>query len=633
MCGISGIVYSDPSRPVDPAVLRDMCDAIRHRGPDDEGVAVFGSAGIGMRRLSIIDLRTGHQPLSNEDGSVTIVFNGEIYNFRELRAELEKSGHRFRTGSDTETIVHGYEEWGEDVCGRLNGIFAFALWDNRSKRLLLGRDHLGVKPLYVYRDPEKLVFASEIKAILRCPGTTRTLDPDALNAYLTFEYVPSPQSIFREIRKLEPGHWMSVENGAVRTGRYWSGAPVPARWTEADAAERLRELVHDAVRLQLVSDVPLGAFLSGGVDSSIMVSRMAACMDRPVKTFSIGFRESSYNELKYARAVAAKYGTEHRELVIEPKALDLTETLVRQFDEPFGDFSIFPTYLVSKMAREDVTVVLSGDGGDELFAGYDTYRAHRFDRRFYHRLPKAVKRGLLDRLARSLPPTESKKGPVNSFKRFVQGTWLPKELMHGRWMVFLSEAERRALFTDGAFASLTAATPYESLLRFGREADLNGVEDVAKTGYIDVKTYLPDDILVKVDRMSMAVSLEARVPYLDHRIVEFALSLPPDLKMKGFRTKYILKKAFWDDLPPEVQNRGKQGFSIPIKNWIRNELKPMMLDLLSEDRIRRQGLFRPEFVSGLVREHMDGVENHSHKLWALMVFEQWFDLYAGSTHA
>jgi asparagine synthase (glutamine-hydrolysing) len=631
MCGISGVVHFDPNRPVDPAVLKRMCDSIVHRGPDDEGYEVRGCAGIGMRRLSIIDLNTGHQPLSNEDGSVSIVFNGEIYNFMELRALLEKAGHRFRTRSDTEVIVHGYEEWGEAVCGRLNGIFAFAIWDDRRKKLALGRDALGVKPLYVYRDSDKLAFGSEIKSILRCPGVSRTLDPDALNAYLTFEYVPGPMSIFREIRKLEPGHWMTLENGTVRTGRYWSGVPAPAAWTEEAAAERLRELLHDAVRIQLVSDVPLGAFLSGGIDSSIMVSRMARCMDRPVKTFSIGFRESSYNELKYARAVARKYGTEHRELVIEPRALELTETLVRHLDEPFGDFSIFPTYLVSKMAREAVTVVLSGDGGDELFAGYDTYRAHRFDRRFYHRLPKAVKRGLLDRLARSLPPTESKKGPVNSFKRFVQGTWLPKELMHGRWMVFLSEAERRALLTDGTFASLSAETPYESLLRFGREAA--AADDVARMGYVDVKTYLPDDILVKVDRMSMAVSLEARVPFLDPRVVEFALSLPADLKTRGFDTKRILKKAFWDDLPPEVQNRGKQGFSIPIKNWIRNELRPMMQDLLSEDRIRRQGLFRPEFVSALVKEHMDGAENHSHKLWALMVFEQWFDLYSGEPHA
>jgi asparagine synthase (glutamine-hydrolysing) len=631
MCGICGLAYFDQGRSPDPAVLKRMCDTLVHRGPDDEGQAVMDSVGLGMRRLSIIDLKTGHQPLSNEDASVWIVFNGEIYNFRELRAELEARGHRFRTAADTESIVHGYEEWGEAVCERLNGIFAFGLWDRHSHKLLLARDHVGVKPLYVYSDGEKLVFGSELKAVLRSPGVRRTLDLDALNQYLTFEYIPSPASIFREIRKLEPGHWMALQDGAVRFHRYWTYTPHPEPFTEKAAVERLRILLRDAVRLQLVSDVPLGAFLSGGIDSSIMVAQMAKCMDRPVKTFSIGFRESSYNELQYARAVASKYGTEHHEFTIEARALDLTETLVRHLDEPFGDFSVFPTYLVSKMARDYVTVVLSGDGGDELFAGYDTYRAHRFDRRFYHRLPRILKRGLIDPLARALPPSDKKKGAVNSFKRFVQGTWLPRDLMHARWMVFLSESERRSLFTADALASLADETPYEAVLRHRREA--SAASDVAATGYVDLKTYLVDDILVKVDRMSMAVSLEARVPYLDHRIVEFALSLPPSLQMKGFQTKALLKKAFWDELPVEVQRRGKQGFSIPIKSWIRNELKPMMLDLLSEKRLGEQGLFRPDTVSALVREHLDGTENHSHKLWALMVFEQWFDLYVRDGHA
>ncbi len=625
MCGVCGLVLLKNGGRPDLSVLRRMCGVITHRGPDDEGQIVLGPAGLGMRRLSIIDLKTGHQPLSNEDESLWIVFNGEIYNFRELRAELVRLGHRFRTNADTEVIVHGYESWGEAVCGRLNGIFAFALWDTKRNRLFIGRDHVGVKPIYYYQDSEKFVFGSEIKAILQCPGIRKTLDPDALNQYLTFEYVPSPASIFREVRKLEPGHWLSLQDGGVRIERYWTFVPEPESWTEAAASERLRELLRDSVRMQLVSDVPLGAFLSGGIDSSIVVSLMAKLMERPVKTFSIGFQESSYDELKYARAVANRYGTEHHEFMIRPQVLELTEKLVRQLDEPFGDFSIFPTYLVSKMARDFVTVTLSGDGGDELFAGYDTYRAHRFDRRFYHRLPKFVKRGIFDRLADRLPPSAKKKGSVNSFKRFVQGTRLPKELSHARWMVFLTPGERRALFTPGTLERFTAELPYETIFRHSREAD--GTDDVARTGYVDLKTYLADDILVKVDRMSMAASLEARVPYLDPRIVEFALGLPPDLKMKGFRTKVLLKKTFWKDLPEEVQNRDKQGFSIPIKNWIRGELKPMMLDLLSEKRIGEQGLFQPAFVSRLVREHLEGTENHSHKLWALMVFEQWFEIY------
>jgi asparagine synthase (glutamine-hydrolysing) len=625
MCGVCGLVQFKNGGKPDIQVLKRMCGVIAHRGPDDEGQIVLGSAGLGMRRLSIIDLKTGHQPLSNEDESLWVVFNGEIYNFRELRAELVKLGHRFRTNTDTEVIVHGYESWGEAVCGRLNGIFAFALQDAKRKRLFLARDHVGVKPMYYYLDSEKFVFGSEIKSILQCPGIRKTLDPDALNQYLTFEYVPSPASIFREVRKLEPGHWLSLQDGRIRTERYWTFVPEPESWTEAAASERLRELLRDSVRMQLVSDVPLGAFLSGGIDSSIVVSLMAKLMDRPVKTFSIGFQESSYNELKYARAVARQYGTEHHEFMIQPQVLELTEKLVRQLDEPFGDFSIFPTYLVSKMARDFVTVTLSGDGGDELFAGYDTYRAHRFDRRFYHRLPKFVKRRVFDGLADRLPPSAKKKGAVNSFKRFVQGTRLPKELSHARWMVFLTPEERRALFTPGTLERFTPELPYETIFRYSREAEKT--DDVARTGYIDLKTYLVDDILVKVDRMSMAASLEARVPYLDPRIVEFALSLPPDLKMKGFRTKVLLKKTFWNDLPEEVQNRDKQGFSIPIKNWIRAELKPMMIDLLSEKRIREQGLFQPAFVSRLVREHLEGTENHSHKLWALMVFEQWYEMY------
>ena len=605
-----------------------MSDVIVHRGPDDEGQVILGPFGLGMRRLSIIDLSTGHQPIANEDRSVWIVFNGEIYNFRELRSELEKLGHRFGTQSDTEVIVHGYETWGEDVCARLNGIFAFALLDQKKKWLLLARDHVGVKPMYYYRDSEKLAFGSEIKSILKCPNIRKSIDVDSLNQYLTFEYVPSPSSIFKEIRKLEPGHCLILQDGKIRIHRYWNFIPQPKAWDENSASERLRELLSDSVRMQLVSDVPLGAFLSGGIDSSILVSLMARHMNQPVKTFSIGFQESSYNELKYARAVARKYGTEHHEFQIQPRALELTEKLIRHLDEPFGDFSIFPTYLVSKMARDFVTVTLSGDGGDELFAGYDTYRAQRFDRRYYHHLPRLVKREILELLARNLSPSQKKKGPVNSFKRFVRGTRLPKELAHVRWMMFLSPEERRTLFTPETLGSLNPELPYETILTHSREAE--GTDDVARSGYIDLKTYLADDILVKVDRMSMAASLEARVPYLDYRIVEFALSLPPELKMKGFNTKVLLKKTFWNDLPREVQRRDKQGFSIPIKNWIRGELKPMMLDLLSEKRIREQGFFRPDTISRLVREHLEGAENHSHQLWALMVFEQWFDLYGGT---
>ena len=626
MCGICGLVYQDVSRKPARDILESMCQSITHRGPDDQGVEIIGPAGIGMRRLSIIDLSTGHQPLSNEDESIWIVFNGEIYNFQELRQILEIRGHSFQTNTDTEVLVHGYETWGTELFRHLNGMFGFAIWDKPNKRLLIGRDRLGIKPLYYYHDSERLVFGSEIKAILQAPNIDRAIDLTALNNFLTFEYITAPKSIFKNVRKLPPGHFLIYENGQIQIRPYWQLEPKEENWTEESASERLKELMMDSVRLRLVSDVPLGAFLSGGIDSTIVVSQMAELNDRPVKTFSIGFKESSYNELKYARAVAKKYQTEHHEFTIEANALELTEKLTRHLDEPFGDFSIFPTYLVSKMARDHVTVCLSGDGGDELFAGYDTYRAHRFDRRFYRRIPGFIRKGVISPLASSLPPTEQKKGLVNSIKRYVEGANLPGSLYHARWMTFLREHDRERLFSADAFSKIMDTDPYEPIHAFNRASE--SLDDVIRTGYIDVNTYLVDDILVKVDRMSMATSLEARVPFLDHRIVEFAFSLPPRLKMKGFKTKALLNRTFWNDMPPEVQNRDKQGFSIPIKNWIRDELKSMMLDLLESTRIRNQGLFNASTINRLIDEHLKRKENHSHRLWALMMFQQWYDLYA-----
>ncbi|MEJ2628012.1 MAG: asparagine synthase (glutamine-hydrolyzing) [bacterium] len=624
MCGICGVVYKDGLRTPSKQTLQAINNTISHRGPDDDGVQVFSSAGLAMRRLSIIDLYTGHQPLSNEDQTLTIVFNGEIYNFLVLKQQLQDRGHTFKTSTDTEVIVHGYEEWGENVCKKLNGMFAFAIWDDKRKKLMLARDRIGIKPLYYYEDEEKLVFGSEIKAILPCPDIDKTIDTVALNNFLTFEYIPAPRSIFQKIRKLKPGHWLTWSDNILTNTCYWDFLPRQKSWKEGQARQRMQELMSDSVQLRLISDVPLGAFLSGGIDSSITVATMAHLMDTPVKTFSIGFKESSYNELKYARAVAQKYNTEHHEFTLEADALDLTEKLVKQFDEPFGDFSIFPTYLVSKIAREFVKVTLSGDGGDELFAGYDTYRAHVFAQKFYKWLPG---KPLFNFLAEKISPTEKKKGLINSYKRFIRGTWLPERLYHVRWMVFLQQQERAKLLSKDILDSIADTHPYDFIYQYAEQLDEN-TDDITRTGYIDLKTYLVDNILVKVDRMSMATSLETRVPFLDHRLVEFAFSLPPRLKMKFFKTKYILNKTFWHDLPKEVQNRDKQGFSIPIKNWIREELKPMMTDYLDETRIGQQGFFNPEFVGRLRDEHLQGKENHSHILWALMFFQQWYDLYA-----
>ena len=623
MCGICGQIYTDRQRRVSAEVIARMCRSIAHRGPDDEGQYVRGHVGLGNRRLQVIDLKTGHQPMANEDETVWTVFNGEIYNFLTLRKELAARGHIFRTRSDTETIVHAYEEYGPRFLERLNGMFGLAIWDQTRQQLLLARDRLGIKPLYYYFDGRQLVFGSELKAILQAPEVDRSIDLTALNNFLTFEYVPSPRSIFEKVRKLDPGHYLIWKADRPDIHRYWQLSVRPRR--RKDAGEQLRELIRDAVRLRLISDVPLGAFLSGGIDSTIVVAQMADLMDEPVRTFSIGFRESSYNELEYARAVAARYATDHRQEIIEPDALRLTEQLIAQCDEPFGDFSIFPTYLVSRMARREVTVALSGDGGDELFGGYDTYRAHRFDRRFYHWWPRLIKENLIGSLADRVAPREEKKGLVNIFKRFVQGTRLPADLAHARWMIFLTEAQRRQLLSPQALAQLDRQDPYDFLRRHARAA--GPVDEVNRCGYVDVKSYLADDILVKVDRMSMAVSLEARVPLLDHRLVEFAFSLPANEKIRGLGTKHLLKKAMSDTLPEVVRRRSKQGFSIPIKNWIRGPLRTMMTDLLAADRLRRRGLFNPARVAQLIDWHLQGVENYSHQLWALMVFESWYDTY------
>ncbi len=625
MCGIAGVVYRDQGVQVSTGDLRRMCDTLVHRGPDDEGFFVDGGVGLGMRRLSIIDLAGGHQPMCNEDGRIWIIFNGEIYNFPDLRKELERLGHRFATHSDTEAIVHAYEEYGDDCVSKLNGMFAFAIWDQRLRRLFLARDRLGVKPLYYYLDGDFLAFGSEIKAILQLEEVPRELDLQALDAYLTFEYIPAPLSIFRGIRKLPPGHTLAFQEGRALVRQYWEvpcGAPLAGG--EEELRQRLYELLRDAVRIRLISDVPLGAFLSGGIDSSTIVCLMSEVMDRPVKTFSIGFDDPSYNELGYARAVARHFGTDHEELTIRPDVAGLTQDLVRYLDEPLADVSIFPTYLVSRLARQQVTVALSGDGGDELFAGYDWYLADRLERAYRH-LPASLRQRLVPYLLSHVPPSSQKKGLVNVLKRFVEGAALPAELEHYRWNTFLTPEARRQMYTGELLAGLdgwSAASRFVACLNAFGNADPLWRQQTA-----DIKTYLADDILMKVDRMSMANSLEARTPFLDYRVVELAASLPSQFKLRGLKRKYLLKRCMAGRLPPLVLSRGKQGFSIPMKNWLRGELRPLLLDVLSPARLRREGLFNPPCVEELVRQHLEGVANHSHQLWALMVFEVWREIY------
>lgn len=620
MCGIYGIVSRVPDKAVDVVALRRMGQLLVHRGPDDEGCRVDEHAGLGVRRLSIIDLATGHQPVTNENGTLWLVFNGEIYNYQELRNVLVSRGHAFVSNSDTEVIVHAYEEYGDRCVDHLNGMFAFAVWDAPRRRLYIARDRLGIKPLYYWVGNGQIVFGSELKTIISHPDVPRRIDPAALDQFLTLEYIPSPRTIFQGIHKLPPGHWLIFDDMGLTVEPYWD---IPLRETpqgEAACAEMLTDMISDAVRMQLVSDVPLGALLSGGIDSSTVVAFMSEGMSIPVQTFSIGFDDETYNELPYARSVATHFATDHSEELLRPDIAALAEQLVRHLDEPFGDFSVFPTYLVCKLASQSVKVVLSGDGGDEVFGGYDTYVAQYVDQ-YYRWLPAALRKKTLPALMDWLPPQSAKKGLINKAKRFVEGEALPASLQHARWMMFMTDDDKAQLYRPGLQASLNGCTA-TSLLE-GHFQRAKRSDPLAQQQYVDIKTYLVDNILTKVDRMSMASSIEARVPLLDHRIVEFALSLPPHYKLRRGRTKLILKRAMHGLIPEAVLKRPKQGFSIPLKHWLRGPLQPLMTDLLSTDCIRRRGYFEPRTVNRWMSEHLQGRANHSHRLWALMVFELW----------
>jgi asparagine synthase (glutamine-hydrolysing) len=621
MCGIVGIVESDPSRPVLAEELGRMVRMLVHRGPDDEGTVVRSGVALGMRRLAIVDLAAGQQPFGNETGDIQLVANGEIYNFRELREQLQAHGHTLHTQSDIEVLVHAYEQWGVDFLGRLRGMFALALWDGRTRTLLAARDRAGEKPLYWTRTSRGLLLASEVKALLVRPEVSRELDLEAVDQFLTYEYVIAPRTILRHVQKLPPGHYLTFRDGEVTVSRYWDAAAIaPRPWREADAAEALREALRRATVGQMMADVPLGAFLSGGIDSSSIVAFMSEASRQPVNSFSIGFEDGTYNELPYAREVAALFRTNHRERTVSPDLEGLFERLVVHLDEPFADVSLFPTYMVSQLAREHVTVALSGDGGDELFGGYDAYQAQALATRFARMgealLPAAAA------VAAALPPTEKKKGLLNKFKRFTLGaTQSPRDLGHYRWMVYLSARAKARLyaapFREALLRTDVFAPVRQALARYGHDDLLN------RQLYADLSLYLADDILVKVDRMSMATSLETRAPFLDRDVMELAFSMPGDLKIRGGERKWILKRAMAGILPDRILTRKKEGFSIPMKNWLRRELQPLMRRLLSPERVSRRGLFAPAEVTRLVNDHVAGRENHAHTLFPLMVFERW----------
>jgi asparagine synthase (glutamine-hydrolysing) len=608
--------------PVDRGVLAQMTRVLHHRGPDDDGfhVATYDDGtgvGLGFRRLSIIDLDTGNQPIANEDGSLQLVFNGEIYNFRELRAELESRGHRFATNADTEVVVHLYEELGPECVQRLNGMFAFALWDEPERRLLLARDRFGKKPLYYAELDGVLVFGSELKALLEHPLCPRDLDLESLSAYLAAEYVPTPRAIFEGVRKLPAGHRLAWQHGRAHVERYWDLAfeRNDGARSDADYVDEFRARLREAVRRRLVSDVPLGAFLSGGVDSSSVVALMCEALPAgAVKTFSIGFGERSFDEADHARRVAQHFGTDHHEDVFTASAMAaLLPTVTDVMDEPFADASILPTYLLSRFTREHVTVALGGDGADELLAGYPTFPAESVAR--LYPVPRILHDRLVIPLADRLPVSTANFSFDFKLKRFLRGAAAPASIRHPVWLGSFTPAEQRDLLTS------PAGDPFEPHRRpFGEAPTGDRLERLI---YLYAKTYLQDDILVKVDRASMACSLEVRAPFLDVELAEFLGRVPARLKLRRFDTKHLLKRAMADVLPPGIAGRAKKGFGVPVADWIKGELREAVQDELSPDRLRRQGLFEPAAVARLLDEHLSGRRDNRKPLWTLFVFQLW----------
>ena len=627
MCGITGWATLDSHTPPPEGgkeLLHAMCERMVHRGPDSEGLFVTSGVALGMRRLAIIDLVTGEQPVFNEDKSVAVVLNGEIYNYRELRSDLERRGHSFRSASDTEVLPHLYEEYGDGVISELNGMFAFALWDSRRRRLLIARDRFGEKPLYWGIFDNTLLFASEPKVLLAHPSVKPALNLQALRQYLSFDYVPAPLSIYEGINKLPAAHKLTLEDGRVYVERYWrlsykTAEPVP---TENEAAEHLRDLMADAVRMRLVSDVPLGVLLSGGVDSSSVAALAVAASSEPVKTFSISFAEASFDESAYARSVAKFLGTDHHEERLSANlAANLVSEIGAWMDEPFSDPSLVPTYLLSRFTRKHVTVALGGDGGDELFAGYPMYGGLRWAE-FYKRVPAGLRASIIEPLVKLLPVKTKNLSFDYKAARFITGAKYDPVARHHVWFGSFTPEEHFELLSPDALAASNGDI-YAHAREIAAECDNDDL--VTQMQSVDTRLYLAEDILTKVDRASMAVSLEVRAPFLDPRVAQFAASLPCNYKLHGHKTKYILKKAVKEMLPPFVTRRGKKGFGVPVAEWLKVKLRPVARDLLSPERVRRAGVFNADYVARLQDEHERGVANHRKLLWTLLMFELWHE--------
>lgn len=625
MCGITGKLFFNQDKTLEYELIKKMCDTLIHRGPDDEGIFVDGNFGFGMRRLSIIDIKSGHQPIFSRNGELAIVFNGEIYNYPDLKKELEGLGHRFVTNSDTETILKAYQQWGMDFPNKLNGMFAIAIWDSKDKKLILVRDRIGVKPLYYYLDDEKLLFGSEIKAILADDTIERKLNYKALDLYLSLLYVPNPYSMIEKISKLPPAHYLICQNGKTEIHKYWNleFAPDSTRSIQ-DFSEEFNRLFEDSVKIRMLSEVPLGAFLSGGIDSSAIVAKMAKNSAKPVKTFSIGFKEGGYHdETIYAELIAKKYNTDHITFKVGSEVLDMMEKYVYHFDEPFADYAAFPTYIVSKLAKEHVTVVLTGDGGDELFAGYDRYLNEKIAD-VYRFLPRILRLSILPNLCNA---AKSFINPNSRAYTLLQGIALRSvdsekatDIRYLDRFEIFGEADKRNVLIGKEFAK---NSQFNELLQYWHDTG----DNLNNRLNFDILTSLPEDMLTKVDRVTMAVSLEARVPFLDYRIVELSAKIPSNIKLNGLKLKSFLKNAFQGELPPNILNRAKHGFSSPLDKWLREDLSELVLETLSQKNLENIPIFNFKFIKEIIYLHFTRKANHGLQIFMIMIFVLWFKRY------
>ncbi|MFH1754498.1 MAG: asparagine synthase (glutamine-hydrolyzing) [Candidatus Latescibacterota bacterium] len=627
MCGVCGIYHYANGARIDAGVLESMCDVITHRGPDDAGYYIDDTIGLAMRRLIIIDPTTGHQPLFNENKSVCLVFNGEIYNFKTIRDELIARGHAFATQSDGEVIVHLYEDEGPACLDRLRGMFAIALWDSDKRSLFLARDRIGIKPYYYADHNGTLLFASEIKSILQYPRFPRSVHPQGIHHYLSLNYVPAPYTLIEGIHQLLPGEYMLCTKEGFDKRRYWDVRFEPREdLGEEEWKVKVRDKLQECVSMHLVSDVPFGAFLSGGIDSSAVVAMMTSALGTPISTFSIDFAEESFSEIRYARVIADLFHSDHHVLSAPADVLNMLETLIWHADDPLADSSMIPVYMIAEFARKHVTMVLTGDGGDEIFAGYDTYNAY-YVRRMYRLLPRWLRQQVVRRVVEALPVSLTKVSFDFKAKRFVEGAELDADEAHFWWRVILSESAKSNLYTGSfrdAVGNVATADIYRDYFR------MSGSDDpLSRMLYVDTRFYLPNDMLVKVDRMTMANALEARVPFLDHELVELAATIPSSIKFKKRIKKYILKEALRDLLPGSILDRKKAGFNVPVNAWLAGKMKAMAQELLSPERIGQVGFFEPSYVSKLLAEHLARKADHSFPLWGLMCFQIWYERFIG----